>query len=355
MPSRRRALLKIASRFCAPAGPGAALERARRLGRLADVGVGDRGVPDVDEAHGRVAGHPLAVAADGASSSPRGSGAALKPLARPAMTTLAASRLTSHSQGPGSVSSKSLASKTRARSGEAKRPKLERWASPLAWTTMSVRGRGGEVEGHHGRRAPVVGEGRLGHALVAQRHEVLEPVLLLGRQDGDRVATRRRLEGGVAARAGRASGRPCRSARARRRVDPGTRRPGGTRPGDSTCQAASYAAAVALSGMAFRGCARRLRRLGHRRVFLPRRDGPAPPAGGQSRQTIGVVPAMAPGLAAGGRPRAPRRPDLLARGVVAPVKRQEPIRTAGTSTAPSSPRSRRRSAETASTAASASR
>ncbi len=66
--------------------------------------------------------------------------AALKPLARPAMTTLAASRLTSHSHGPGSVSSKSLASKTSVRSGEAKRPKFERWASPLAWTKMSVRG-----------------------------------------------------------------------------------------------------------------------------------------------------------------------------------------------------------------------
>ena len=65
---------------------------------------------------------------------------ALKPLARPAMTTLAASRLTSHSQAAGSVSSKSLASKTRRRSGEAKRPKLEMWASPLACTMMSVRG-----------------------------------------------------------------------------------------------------------------------------------------------------------------------------------------------------------------------
>ena len=41
--------------------------------------------------------------------------------------------------------------------------------------------------------------------------------------------------------------------------------------------------------------------------------------------------------------------------VVAPVKRQDPIRTAGTRTAPSSPRSRRRSVATASTAASASR
>ena len=66
--------------------------------------------------------------------------AALKPLARPAMTMLAASRLTSHSQGPGSVSSKSLASKTMRRSGDANRPKLARCASPLACTMMSVLG-----------------------------------------------------------------------------------------------------------------------------------------------------------------------------------------------------------------------
>ena len=53
---------------------------------------------------------------------------------------LAASRLTSHSHGPGIVSSKSFESNTRVRSGEAKSPKFERWESPLAWTMMSLRG-----------------------------------------------------------------------------------------------------------------------------------------------------------------------------------------------------------------------
>jgi hypothetical protein len=43
----------------------------------------------------------------------------LKPLSRPATEKLAASRFTSHSQGPGRVSSKSLTSKTSSRSGEA--------------------------------------------------------------------------------------------------------------------------------------------------------------------------------------------------------------------------------------------
>ena len=52
------------------------------------------------------------------------------PLSRPATARLAASRLTSHSNGPGSVSSKSLTSKTSRRSGEANAPKLDRCASP---------------------------------------------------------------------------------------------------------------------------------------------------------------------------------------------------------------------------------
>jgi hypothetical protein len=56
--------------------------------------------------------------------------ASSKPRSRPATATLAASRFTSHSNGPGSVSSKSLMLKTSLRSGAAKMPKLERCASP---------------------------------------------------------------------------------------------------------------------------------------------------------------------------------------------------------------------------------
>jgi len=53
-----------------------------------------------------------------------------KPISRPATAKLAASRFTSHSQGPGAVSSKSLMSKTSSRSGEPNTPKFERCASP---------------------------------------------------------------------------------------------------------------------------------------------------------------------------------------------------------------------------------
>ena len=51
-----------------------------------------------------------------------------------ATAKLAASRLTSHSNGPGSVSSKSLTSKTSRRDGEANAPKLDRCASPHSCT-----------------------------------------------------------------------------------------------------------------------------------------------------------------------------------------------------------------------------
>ena len=50
------------------------------------------------------------------------------------MTTLAVSRLTSHSHGAGSVSSRSLMSNTICRSGVAKPPKFSRCASPQACT-----------------------------------------------------------------------------------------------------------------------------------------------------------------------------------------------------------------------------
>ena len=58
----------------------------------------------------------------------------VKSRSRPAISKLAARRLTSHSQGPGRVSSKSLTSNTRLRSGAAKTPKFERWASPQSCT-----------------------------------------------------------------------------------------------------------------------------------------------------------------------------------------------------------------------------
>ena len=60
--------------------------------------------------------------------------AAVKPLLRAAIVKLAAMRFTSYSNGPGSVSSKSLRSKSSVRSGDANTPKFERCASPQSCT-----------------------------------------------------------------------------------------------------------------------------------------------------------------------------------------------------------------------------
>ena len=62
------------------------------------------------------------------------------PLSRPAMAKLAARRLTSHSHGPGNVSSKSLMPNTIRRSGVANTPKFIRWASPQTWVVIPERG-----------------------------------------------------------------------------------------------------------------------------------------------------------------------------------------------------------------------
>ena len=63
-----------------------------------------------------------------------------KPLLRAAISMLTARRLTSHSHGPGSVSSKSLMSNISRRSGEAKTPKFDRCASPQHCTVRPERG-----------------------------------------------------------------------------------------------------------------------------------------------------------------------------------------------------------------------
>ena len=82
------------------------------------------------------------------------------PFAWPATAKLAASRLTSHSNGPGRVSSKSLTSKTSRRSGEANTPKLDRWASPQSCAMSPDLGVLGEIRCHQQRRASVIGERR---------------------------------------------------------------------------------------------------------------------------------------------------------------------------------------------------
>ena len=90
----------------------------------------------------RIAGgllHPGPVLRDPGSTI-RAARSAENPRSRPAISKLAASRLTSHSHGPGRVSSKSLMSNINCRSGEAKTPKFDRCASPQTWTFRPDRG-----------------------------------------------------------------------------------------------------------------------------------------------------------------------------------------------------------------------
>ena len=79
----------------------------------------DAVIPHVQDPHLAVFGHVLAIGPHAASARHRGASSSLKPLSRQASTKLAARRFTSHSQGAGSVSSRSLMSKITRRSGVA--------------------------------------------------------------------------------------------------------------------------------------------------------------------------------------------------------------------------------------------
>ena len=131
------------------------LVQAVVLGGRADGRLKEWAGPLVDEARDRLdldprvehlerrhlgeGGHPLAVTVDGGVDRVRVR-RGVEPKLSPGTIRLAASRLRSHSHGPGSVSSKSLMSNRRSRSGEANRPKFDRWASPQAWTVRPLTG-----------------------------------------------------------------------------------------------------------------------------------------------------------------------------------------------------------------------
>ena len=141
------------------------------------------------------------------------------------MTMLAASRLTSHSQGAGQRLVEVVGVEHERPLGRREEPEVGQVGVTAGLHDDVGPGRGREVEGHHRGRAAVVGEGRLGHARVAQRDEVGQAVRLLLLEDGDGVAARPRLEGGVAgARHALASGPPL--VEPDRWVDPRPRRPG---------------------------------------------------------------------------------------------------------------------------------
>ena len=146
-----------------------------------DRGGVDPRVPHVQQPHPGVAGQLLAVDARPPPGRPGGRPPGRTRPSAPATTKLVASRLTSHSQGAGRVSSKSLRSKTRLRSGVANSPKLSRWASPQACTVIPVTGVVARSWAITAGVAAQEGERRGGHAGVADRHQLGQapPVALL--------------------------------------------------------------------------------------------------------------------------------------------------------------------------------
>ena len=102
----------------------------------------------------------------------RGASSSLKPLSRQASTKLAARRFTSHSQGAGRVSSRSLMSKITRRSGVANAPKLQQMTVAARLHAQPGRRRAGQVRGHVERRPAIEGERRLQHAAVAHGNQL---------------------------------------------------------------------------------------------------------------------------------------------------------------------------------------
>ncbi len=134
-------------------------------------------------------------------ASPSRASALLKPLLRAAIVKLADMRLTSYSNGPGSVSSKSFRSNSRLPLGRGEHTEVRQVGIAAELNVEAGPGRVLQVGGHDLGRAPVERERRDHHPSVAHRHQVglTRRVLLL--QQGDRIgAVRGRLPARVAGR-----------------------------------------------------------------------------------------------------------------------------------------------------------
>ena len=158
-----------------------AAEAADELARV------DALVPDVEVAHLGKAAHRLAILAHARGHELPPGDPRASPTSRPAISTLAAIRLTSHSHGPGSVSSKSFGPKISLPVGsrEAAEVRDVRVAAGLH-DDAGVRRRR-EIGRHHRRGTAVERERRDEHPPVADRHELLQPRGRLGLQHRDRI------------------------------------------------------------------------------------------------------------------------------------------------------------------------
>ena len=138
-------------------------------------------VPDVHRAHLGELGHRLPIGASPTRASRSRASASVKPLLRAAIVKLAAMRFTSYSNGPGSVSSKSLRSNNKRPLRRREHTEVRQVRVAAELHVQSGRRRVLQVGRHDLRRAPVERERRDHHPAVTNRHEVGLPggVLLL--------------------------------------------------------------------------------------------------------------------------------------------------------------------------------
>ena len=143
----------------------------------------------------------------------------VKPRSRPAISKLAARRLTSHSNGPAMRLVEVVQVEDERAVGRGEAPEV-REVGVTAELCVQARARvGAEVCGHDLRRAAVERERRDEHPPVADRDELgnARGVLLL--EQRERVSIRRQLERGVERLAGPSPGPPFRAPPARRSSD----------------------------------------------------------------------------------------------------------------------------------------
>ena len=135
----------------------------------------------------------------------------------PRSTCSTARRLTSHSHGPGSVSSKSLTIEHEPPLGRGEHPEIRQMRVPAALHRQPRPRRRREIMGHDHRRPAIERKRRDQHPPVTDRHQLRHPRLRLTLEQVDRISTSRR-----AARtshdwsAAPRPGPPCRVRRAQR-------------------------------------------------------------------------------------------------------------------------------------------
>ena len=129
-------------------------------------------IPHLQRPHFAELGHVLSIGPDAGEHRIFGAALVAKPLLRQAITKLAARRLTSHSQGAGSVSSRSWMSKMIRRSGVAKPRKFAEVGVAARLHANAGGRRHRQIHGHVERRSAIEREGRRQHAPVAKGNQL---------------------------------------------------------------------------------------------------------------------------------------------------------------------------------------